>query len=61
MNTSTDKIIQTTTTLSIPQIQRRTRPRILERSSNGILGKEIQYRHGKKWIPNPYVPRRSTA
>jgi len=39
MNTNTDQIIQTTT-LSIPQIQRRTRSYILERSGNGILGEK---------------------
>jgi len=61
MNAITDKDIQTTTTLSIPQIQRRTRSGILERSGNGIHGKETQYRHSKKWMPNPYVPRRSTT
>jgi len=61
MNTITDKDIQTTTTLSIPQIQRRTRSSILERSGNGIREKEIQYGHSKKWSPDPYVPRRSTA
>jgi len=41
MNTTPDQIIQTTTTLSIPQIQRRKQSYILERSSNGILGEEI--------------------
>jgi len=61
MNAITDKDIQTTTTLSIPQIQRRTRSGILERSGNSIRGKETQYEHSKKWMPNPYVPRRSTA
>ena len=40
-NTITNTIIQTTTTLSIPQIQRRTKPHILERSGDGILEKEI--------------------
>jgi len=61
MNAITDEDIQTTTTLSIPQIQRRTRSSILERSGNSICGKETQYGHSKKWIPDPYVPRRSTA
>jgi len=61
MNAITDKDIQTTTTLSIPQIQRRTRSGILERSGNGIREKETQYRHSKKWIPDSDVPRRSTA
>jgi len=40
MNFITDTNIQTTTPLSSPQIQRRTRPCILERSGNGILRKE---------------------
>jgi len=61
MNAITDKDIQTTTTLSIPQIQRRTRSDILEKSSNSIREKETQYGHSKKWIPDPYSPRRSTA
>ena len=61
MNTITDKDIQTTTTLSIPQIPRRTKSGILERSGNSIRGKEIQYEHSKKRIPDPYIPRRSTA
>jgi len=61
MNAITDEDIQTTTTLSIPQIQGRTRSDILERSGNGIRGKETQYGHSKKWILDPYVPRRSTT
>jgi len=61
MNTITNEDIQTTTTLSVPQIQRRTRSDILERSDNGICGKETQYKHSNKWIPDPYVLRRSTT
>ena len=38
-NAITDKDIQTTITLSISQIQRRTRSCILERSGDGILGR----------------------
>jgi len=61
MNAITDEDIQTTTTLSIPQIQRRTRSDILERSDNSIRGKKTQYGHSKKWIPDLYGLRRSTT
>ena len=41
MNAITDQTIQTTTILSIPQIQRRARSDVLEQSGNSIFGQEI--------------------
>ena len=49
---NTNKTIQTTFSLLIISFKRRTRPRVLERSSSGICGWKAQYRNLMKWIPN---------
>ena len=41
MNAIADQVIQTTTTLPSPQIQRRARSNILEQSGDNILGQKI--------------------